>query len=136
FEGEKQTLRARRDIIVATGSSPRGVPGIEIDRKRIITSDEAIGLREVPKTLVVMGSGAVGVEFASIHNRFGSDVTIIELLPRLVPVEDEAISAELEKSFRKQGITSHTGAKVTGAKAGADGVDVAIQLADGTAKNI
>jgi dihydrolipoamide dehydrogenase len=82
------------------------VPGIEIDRKRIITSDEAIGLREVPKTLVIMGSGAVGVEFASIFNRFGSDVTIVELLPRLVPVEDEAVSAELEKSFRKQGITA------------------------------
>ena len=74
--------------------------------------------------MVIMGSGAVGVEFASIFNRFGSDVTIVELLPRLVPVEDEAVSAELEKSFRKQGITSHTGAKVTGAKAGADGVDV------------
>ena len=115
FEGEKQTLRARQEIIVATGSSPRGVPGIEIDRKRIITSDEAIGLREVPKTLVIMGSGAVGVEFASIFNRFGSDVTIVELLPRLVPVEDEAVSAELEKSFRKQGITAFTGAKVTAA---------------------
>src|SRR2546430_5039052 len=126
FEGERQTLHARKDIIVATGSSPRGVPGIEIDRKRIITSDEAIGLREVPKTIVVVGSGAVGVEFASIFNRFGSDVTIVELLPRLAPVEDEAISAELEKSFRKLGITSHTGAKVTGAKASAHAVDVAI----------
>ena len=118
FEGETQTLRARKEIIVATGSAPRGVPGIEIDRKRIITSDEAIGLREVPKTIVIMGSGAVGVEFASIFNRFGSDVTIVELLPRLVPVEDEAVSAELEKSFRKQGITSHTGAKVTGGEGG------------------
>ena len=136
FEGETQTLRARKEIIVATGSTPRGVPGIEIDRKRIITSDEAIGLREVPKTIVIMGSGAVGVEFASIFNRFGSDVTIVELLPRLVPVEDEAVSAELEKSFRKQGITSHTGAKVTGAKASGDGVDVDVQLADGTTKKI
>ncbi len=106
FEGEKQTLRARKEIIVATGSSPRGVPGIEIDHKRIITSDEAINLREVPKSIVIMGSGAVGVEFASIFRRFGSDVTIVELLPRLVPVEDEAVSEELAKSFRKQGITS------------------------------
>jgi dihydrolipoamide dehydrogenase len=136
FEGEKQTLRAAREIIVATGSAPRGVPGIEIDHKRIITSDEAIGLREVPKTMVIMGSGAVGVEFASIFNRFGSDVTIVELLPRLVPVEDEAVSAELERSFRKQGITSHTGAKVTGAKSTSDGVDVDIQLSDGTTKKI
>ena len=136
YEGERQSLRARREIIVATGSAPRGVPGIEIDRKRIITSDEAVALREVPKSIVVVGSGAVGVEFASIFNRFGSDVTIVELLPRLVPVEDDAISAELEKSFRKLGITSHTGAKVTSAKPGADGVDVEIQLGDGTAKRV
>src|SRR6185436_3702643 len=66
FEGDKQTLRARKEVIVATGSTPRGVPGVEIDRRRIITSDEAIQLRDVPKTLVIMGSGAVGVEFASI----------------------------------------------------------------------
>jgi dihydrolipoamide dehydrogenase len=85
---------------------------------------------------VIMGSGAVGVEFASIFNRFGSDVTIVELLPRLVPVEDEAVSAELEKSFRKQGITSHTGAKVTGAKVNGGRVDVDVQLADGTTKTI
>jgi len=136
FEGEKQTLRARKEIIVATGSSPRGVPGIEIDRHRIITSDEAVGLREVPKTIVVMGCGAVGVEFASIFNRFGADVTLVELLPRLVPLEDEAISAELAKAFRKQGITSHTGAKVTSATASADGVDVSMQLGDGEMKSI
>jgi len=136
FEGEQQTLRARKEIIVATGSTPRGVPGIVIDRRRVITSDEAIGLRDVPKTLVIMGSGAVGVEFASIFSRFGSDVTIVELLPRLVPLEDDAVSAELEKSFRKQGITSHTGAKVTAATVNGDGVDVDIQLGDGTAKKI
>jgi dihydrolipoyl dehydrogenase len=136
FEGEMQTLRATREIIVATGSAARGVPGIEIDRRRIITSDEAVGLREVPKTLVVVGSGAVGVEFASIFNRFGSDVTIVELLPRLVPVEDEAVSAELEKSFRKQGITSFTGAKVTRATPNGDGVDVQVQIADGSTKTI
>jgi dihydrolipoamide dehydrogenase len=136
FEGDTQTLRARREIIVATGSAPRGVPGIEIDRTRIITSDDAIGLRQVPRSIVIMGSGAVGVEFASIFRRFGSDVTIVELLPRLVPVEDEAVSAELEKSFRKQGITSHTGAKVTGAKVNGDGVDIDVQLGDGTTKKI
>ena len=85
------------------------MPGIELDRKRIITSDEAIGLKEIPKSIVVMGSGAVGVEFASIFRRFGSEVTIIELLPRLVPAEDEAVSAELERSFKKQGIKVLTG---------------------------
>src|SRR6201988_4529349 len=98
FEGDRQTLRARKEIIVATGSAPRSVPGIEIDHTRIITSDEAIHLKEVPASIAIMGSGAVGVEFASIFHRFGSQVTIVELLPRLVPVEDDAISAELERS--------------------------------------
>ena len=136
FEGEKQTLRVRKEIIVATGSAPRSVPGIELDRRRIITSDEAINLKEVPKAIAIMGSGAVGVEFASIFRRFGSEVTILELLPRLVPVEDEAVSAELEKSFRKQGITSHTGAKVTSAKVSGAGVDIEAQLADGSTQRI
>ncbi|HEY0873821.1 MAG TPA: dihydrolipoyl dehydrogenase [Vicinamibacterales bacterium] len=130
-EGDKKTLTARKEIIVATGSQPRSVPGIEIDRKRIITSDEAIHLKEIPKSIVIMGSGAVGVEFASIFRRFGSEVTIIELLPRIVPVEDEAVSAELEKSFKKQGIKVLTGTKVTSARAGAKGVDLEAQTPDG-----
>jgi dihydrolipoamide dehydrogenase len=136
FEGDKRTLRARKEIIVATGSSPRSVPGIAIDHTRIITSDEAIHLKEVPKTIVIMGSGAVGVEFASIFRRFGSDVTIVELLPHLVPVEDDAVSTELEKSFRKQGITAHTGAKVTSAKVNGTGVDIEMQLADGKTQKL
>jgi dihydrolipoamide dehydrogenase len=132
FEGDKRTLRARREIIVATGSAPRGVPGVEIDRRRIITSDEAIFLKEVPKSIAMLGSGAIGVEFGSIFRRFGSEVTILELLPRIVPLEDEAVSAELEKSFKKQGITCHTGARVTRAQAGAGGVEVEATLADGS----
>ena len=130
-EGQKQTLVARKEIIVATGSQPRSVPGIAIDRKRIITSDEAIHLKEIPKSIVILGSGAVGVEFASIFRRFGSEVTIVELLPRLVPVEDEAVSAELERSFKKQGIKVLTGTKVTGAKVGKEGVTLDAQSADG-----
>src|SRR5581483_7360900 len=86
YEGDRQTLRARREIIVATGSAPRSVPGIPIDRTRIITSDEAIHLKDIPKAIAIMGSGAVGVEFASIFRRFGSEVTVFELLPRIVPV--------------------------------------------------
>jgi dihydrolipoamide dehydrogenase len=136
FEGDKRTLRARKEIIVATGSSPRSVPGIAIDHTRIITSDEAIHLKEVPKTIVIMGSGAVGVEFASIFRRFGSDVTIVELLPHLVPVEDDAVSTELEKSFRKQGITAHTGAKVTSTQVNGTGVDIEMQLADGKTQKL
>ena len=98
------------------------MPGIEIDRKRIITSDEAIHMAPVPKSIAIMGSGAVGVEFASIFNRFGSQVTLIELLPRIVPLEDEAVSAELERVFKKAKIKVLTGTKVTSARPGASGV--------------
>ena len=129
-DGTKQTLSAAKEIIVATGSAPRSVPGIEVDRKKIIFSDEAIHLTSVPKSIAVMGSGAVGVEFASIFKSYGSEVTVIELLPRLVPGEDEAVSAELERSFKKRGIKVMTGAKVTAAKAGAEGVDIDVQGAD------
>jgi dihydrolipoamide dehydrogenase len=134
-DGDKPTLEAR-EIIVATGSTARSVPGIEIDHTRIITSDEAIGLKTLPKSLVIMGSGAVGVEFASIYRRFGSDVTIIELLPRLVPIEDEAVSAELDKSFKKQGIKALTGTKVTRAVAGTNGVDIEAQTPDGKTQKL
>ena len=134
-DGDAQELQAA-EIIVATGSYARSVPGIELDRARIITSDEAIHLKAVPKSIVIMGSGAVGVEFASIYRRFGSEVTIIELLPRLVPVEDEAVSAELEKSFKKQGITVMTGTKVTKAVAGAKGVDIEAQTPEGEARKL
>src|SRR5262249_20603529 len=123
-DGERQSLVARRGIIVATGSAPGSVPGIDIDHTSLLPSDEAIHLKEVRASLVRVGSVAVGVEFASIFNRFGSAVTIVELRPRLVPIEDEATSAELEKSFRKRGITSHPGAKVTAATASASGVDI------------
>ena len=135
FEGDKQTLDGK-EIVVATGSAPRSVPGITIDHQRIITSDEAIHLKEVPKSLTILGSGAVGVEFASIYRRFGSEVTIIELLPRLVPVEDAAISAELEKSFKKQGITSLTGTKVTRAAATGSGVELEAQGPDGKSQKV
>lgn len=136
FEGDTQTLRARKEIIVATGSAPRSVPGITIDHQRIITSDEAIHMKAVPKSIAIMGSGAVGVEFGSIFRSFGSEVTIIELLPRLVPVEDDAVSAELAKSFRKKGITTLTGTKVTSAVVNGDGVDITAALPDGSTKAI
>jgi len=129
-DGGKQALSATKEIIVATGSSPRSVPGIEVDRKRIIFSDEAIHLPAVPKSIAIMGSGAVGVEFASIFKSYGSEVTVIELLPRLVPGEDEAVSAELERAFKKRGIKVMTGSKVTSAKAGGRGVDIEVQGAD------
>jgi dihydrolipoamide dehydrogenase len=134
--GDDRTFRARKDVIVATGSTPRSVPGVDIDRRRVITSDEAVQLREVPRSIVIIGSGAVGVEFASIFRRFGADVTIVELLAHLVPGEDETISTELEKAFRRQGIVFHTGATVTRAKAGPDAVDIEMRLADGEARSV
>ena len=133
---QPQTLRAAKEVVVATGSAPRSVPGVEIDRRRIITSDEAIGLREVPRSIVVLGAGAVGVEFGSLYRRFGSEVTILELLPRIVPLEDETISAELQRAFRKQGIRVHTGTTVTRAQASAAGVDLEARLPDGKIENL
>ena len=99
-----------KNILIATGSVPRSLPTLPIDGQHIITSDEILELSEIPKSLIVLGAGAVGVEFASMYARFGSDVVLLELLPRLLPIEDEEISAELLKSFKKQGIKSFTGA--------------------------
>src|SRR5690606_6971826 len=124
-DGATSKITAAKEIIVATGSSPRSVPGITIDRKRIITSDEAMNLRHVPKSIVVIGSGAVGVEFASIFNSFGTaEVTLIELLPRIVPNEDAEVSATLEKSLKKRRIKVLTGTKVTSALPSDSGVQV------------
>ena len=134
--GSKQSLSAGKEIIVATGSTPRSVPGIDVDRKKIIFSDEAIHLPYVPKSIAIMGSGAVGVEFASIFKSYGSEVTVIELLPRLVPGEDEAVSAELERTFKKRGIKVMTGSKVTSAKAGAKGVDIEVQGGEGKSQKL
>jgi dihydrolipoamide dehydrogenase len=128
---DARTITAK-EIIVATGSAPRSVPGIAFDKTHILSSDDAINLPVVPKSIAVMGSGAVGVEFASIFRRFGSEVTLIELLPRLVPNEDVAISAELEKAFRKRGITNKTGTKVTSAAVKGD--TVTIEMTDAAGK--
>jgi dihydrolipoamide dehydrogenase len=136
-DGTTSQLTATREIVVATGSTPRSVPGITIDRKRIITSDEAMNLTEVPASIVVLGSGAVGVEFASIFNSFGtSEVTLIELLPRIVPNEDEAVSATLQKSLQKRKIKVLTGTKVTSATPSENGVELVAELGDGKTETI
>jgi dihydrolipoamide dehydrogenase len=127
---EPRTLHAR-EILIATGSAPRTVPGIAVDRERIITSDEAIHFQSIPKSIAILGSGAVGVEFASIFRRFGSEVTLIELQPRIVPSEDEAVSAELEKAFKKRGIEVRTGTRVTRAKTTPAGVAIDIEVPSG-----
>jgi dihydrolipoamide dehydrogenase len=110
-DGGKSSLIKTKNIILATGSEARMIPGLEPDA-RVLTNIEILGLKEIPKSLVIVGAGAVGVEFASIFRSFDSEVTIIEMLPRLVPVEDEDVSKELSRVYRKRGISFHTGAKV------------------------
>ena len=133
--GQTTKLTAK-EIIVATGSSARSVPGITIDHKRIITSDDALHMKEIPKTIAIMGSGAVGTEFASIFNRFGSQVTLIELLPRIVPNEDADVSAELQKSLSRLKIKVMTGTKVTSATPAANNVTLEATLPDGKTEKI
>ena len=110
-EGDPYTV-STRFVVLATGSAIRGLPGIEFDGERIINSDHALSLTRVPGSLVVLGAGAVGVEFASIYASFGAKVTVVEILPRLVPLEDASLGEELEKAFRKRGIDVHVGTRV------------------------
>jgi len=127
-DGASQAIQTK-NIIIATGSVPRSFPTLPIDGEEIITSDEILELKEIPKSLLVLGAGAVGVEFASMFARFGTDVTILELLPRLLPIEDEEISAELSKSFKKQGIKAFTSANFKTATRSSDGVHVIAEIA-------
>jgi dihydrolipoamide dehydrogenase len=120
-----------KNIVLATGSEARLLPGLEPDGKRILTNKEILSLPEIPKSLVVIGAGAVGVEFASIFHRFGSKVTVLEMLPRAVPLEDEEVSAELEKSFRRQGIGIVTQAKVAKVAKTAKSISVEYTAGDG-----
>jgi dihydrolipoamide dehydrogenase len=133
--GAPRTVTAA-EIVVATGSAPRGVAGVTVDRASIITSDEAINLAEIPRSIAILGSGAVGVEFASIFRRFGSEVTVIELAPRIVPNEDEAVSAELARAFTKRGIRVRTATTVTSAVATNGSVRVVMESAAGQAESL
>ncbi len=110
-DGKKETVNTK-NIIIATGSVVRPITGFDTDGQRVVNSDHILELKEVPKSLIVMGAGAVGVEFASVYSRFGAETTIVELLPRLVPLEDEEVSKELEKSFRKRGLKSQVDTKL------------------------
>jgi dihydrolipoamide dehydrogenase len=125
-----QTLEAK-NIIVATGSEARMLPGLEPDAEFILTNIEILNLTAVPKSLAIIGAGAVGVEFASIFKRFGTDVTVIEMLPRIVPVEDEDISKELERNFRKQKIRVETGAKAANIRKTGTSVKLTLTSKDG-----
>src|SRR6266849_6772398 len=134
-DGATQTLEAK-NIMIATGSEARMLPGLQPDAKTILTNIEILDLPAVPKTMAIIGAGAVGVEFASIFNRFGTKVTLIEMLPRLVPVEDEEVSKELERCFRKTGIRCETGAKAEDIQKTENGVRFCAALANGKRETV
>ena len=133
--GEAETLTAKH-IILATGARARSLPGFEGDGKLIWTYREALVPDVMPKSLLVVGSGAIGMEFASFYHDLGADVTVVEVLDRILPQEDEEISALARKAFEKQGMTIHTGAKVGGVKKGDNSVTVTVETADGKSQKI
>ena len=129
-DGGLQTLETK-NVIVATGSEARMLPGLKPDPRTILTNIEILNLPAIPKTMLIIGAGAVGVEFASIFNRFGTKVTVLEMLPRLVPVEDEEISKELERNFKKTGIRCETGAKAENITKTDKGVKMCVAMSNG-----
>jgi len=116
-----------KNIVLGTGSYPRTLPGLDIDGKRIITSDQALTLDYVPNSVIVLGGGVIGCEFASVWKSFGSDVTIVEGLPRLVALEDESSSKQLERAFRKRGINFEVGTKFQSASVHDNGVTITLE---------
>ena len=118
-----------RNVVLATGSYAKTLPGLEIGG-RIMTNDQALAIDHVPARVVVLGGGVIGVEFASVFRSFGSEVTIVEALPRLVAPEDEAISKQLQRAFRKRGIAFRTGVRFTGARQDGDVVTVELEGGD------
>jgi dihydrolipoamide dehydrogenase len=134
-DGATQTHDAK-NVIIATGSEARMLPGLEPDAQFLLTNVEILNLTTIPKTMGIIGAGAVGVEFASIFQRFGTKVTILEMLPRLVPVEDEEVSAELLKTFKKQGIRCEVGAKAENIQKTGAGVKLKATLANGKTEDM
>ena len=116
-----------KNIILATGSYPKTLPGLEIDGKQIITSEQALNMDRVPKSVIVLGGGVIGCEFASVWKSFGSEVTIIEALPHLIALEDESSSKQLERAFRKRGINFELGTRFKSAERNDKGVVVTLE---------
>ncbi|MCJ7536603.1 MAG: dihydrolipoyl dehydrogenase [Anaerolineales bacterium] len=131
-DGNSQVLQAK-NIVIATGASAMVPPSWEVDGKQILTYNEAILQEHLPKSAIVIGSGAIGVEFATIWNSYGVDVTIVEMLPNIVPLEEEEVSLELAKAFKKQGINVLTNHKVASLEAKDEGVEVKVET-DGEVK--
>lgn len=124
-----------KNIIIATGGSHRTIPGVALDRKRVITSTEAMIMSEMPKSMIVIGGGPIGVEFAYFYNAFGCKVTIIEMMPQILPLEDEEVVKALTANFKKSGMTIATNAKVNGVNASAKDVTVSYTV-DGAEKSV
>ena len=114
-------------VLLATGSVPRSIPGLEVDHQRVITSDDALRLDGIPESVVILGAGAIGCEFASVWRSFGAEVTIVEALPHLVPLEEESSSKLLERAFRKRGIKQELGARFESVKPTESGVEVTLE---------
>jgi dihydrolipoamide dehydrogenase len=136
-KGEKGTqVLETKNILIATGSEARMLPGLKPDPDYILTNIEILNMTKIPKSLMIIGAGAVGVEFASMFKRFGSEVSIFEMLPRLVPVEDEEVSKELERVFRKNKIRVETGAKCDNVQKTPNGVKMQVTLANGKVETV
>src|SRR5436190_10543335 len=129
-DGSKKIVEGKH-IIIATGGRSRELPAMKIDGKKIIGYREAMVLNPQPKSLIIVGSGAIGVEFGYFYNSMGTKVTIVEFLPRVVPVEDEDVSKELEKQLKKQGIEIYTNSEVTSVDQGDDGVKAKVKTQNG-----
>jgi dihydrolipoamide dehydrogenase len=129
---EKGKFLNAKNILLATGCRARKVPGLEPDGKRIMTSREALAMKEMPESIVIMGAGAIGVEFAYFLNAFGCDVRLVEMMDRIVPVEDGEVSQALERAFKKQGIKVHTGTKVENVEVGEGSVKLGLTKGDKT----
>jgi dihydrolipoamide dehydrogenase len=131
-DGSVATLDAR-NIVIATGSEPAPLPGVAVDQKRIVDSTGALALPEVPKSLIVIGAGVIGLELGSVWRRLGAQVTVVEFLPRITPGVDEETAKTFQRSLARQGIVFKLGAKVTGAKVGAKSVELTVEPVDGGA---
>ena len=127
---------AAKNIIVATGARPRALPGLEPDKKLVWTYFEAMAPEKMPKSLLVVGSGAIGIEFASFYRTMGAEVTVVEILPQILPVEDEEIAAHARKRFEKAGIKIHTEAKVVKLTKAVDSVTATVEFKDGKKEDI
>lgn len=123
-------------FIIATGSSPISIPGFDVDNARIVDSTGALVVSEVPERFLAIGGSAIGLEFADIYNALGSEVTVVELMDRIVPTADEDVSRELHRALKKRGVNILTGTKSVGQKETADGTEVTLEAADGTQSTI